>query len=497
MTAAVARIVARHIPINAVLVEELDIERSCLETVGIGLAGQTAPEARRVNYPPTQMKQLLAWCKRGEIGHRRAQSSRHGEWTSLVPKDFGGDVLAGPLSGQTGPLGVLLLLASASRGFEPRHAHMLGALIEPFAVALENNRRLRELTAETEAAEADKQSLLTRLGRSDLMPTIVGATAGLRAVMERAVLVSRSDVPVLIFGETGAGKEVIARAVHMGSRRVSGPFIRANCGAIPPELVDSQLFGHERGSFTGATDTRKGWFERADGGTLFLDEIGELPLPAQVRLLRILQDGHLERVGAQEHITVDVRIVAATHRDLVAMVREGRFREDLWYRIGVFPILLPPLRERIEDIPALARHFAERAATRFGLPIQLPTPEDIASLIAYPWPGNVRELAAVIDRAAILGNGERLEVTKALGAPALGLAPERVPPPVPPGAPAPARVASIDTAMRQHIEATLAMTHGRVEGPHGAAVLLGINPHTLRARMRKLGIDWGRFRPRA
>jgi transcriptional regulator with GAF, ATPase, and Fis domain len=240
---------------------------------------------------------------------------------------------------------------------------------------------------------------------------------------------------------------------------------------------------------------RKGWFERADGGTLFLDEIGDLPAAAQVRLLRVLQDGQLERIGGQQPIRVDTRIVTATHRDLTAMVREGRFREDLWYRIAVFPMLLPPLRERREDIAELARHFARRSATRFGLTPRMPSPPDLAALAAYAWPGNVRELAAVIDRAVILGNGERLEIVPALG---IGAVPE-----VPRGAlaapeatpvPSDDRVAPLDAAMRQHIESALAATHGRIEGPHGAARLLRVNPHTLRARMRRLGIAWGRFR---
>src|SRR5690606_24462521 len=178
---------------------------------------------------------------------------------------------------------------------------------------------------------------------------------------------------------------------------------------------DSQLFGHEKGSFTGAELARQGWFERADGGTLFLDEIGELPLEAQVRFLRVLQDGFVERVGGTHPVHVNVRIVAATHRDLAQMVREGRFREDLWYRLAVFPILMPPLRDRKEDIPDLARHFAERAATRFSLPVTFPTDEDLRLLRSYEWPGNIREFGAVIDRAAILGNGQRLEVSKSLG----------------------------------------------------------------------------------
>jgi transcriptional regulator with GAF, ATPase, and Fis domain len=300
----------------------------------------------------------------------------------------------------------------------------------------------------------------------------------------------------LLLGQTGTGKEVIARVIHTHSSRAPHAFLRVNCGAIPPELIDSELFGHERGAFTGASETRPGWFERADGGTLLLDEVGELPPAAQVRLLRVLQDGWLERVGGRQPIHVDVRIVAATHRDLGAMVTEGRFREDLWYRLAVFPIFLPPLRQRREDIPALAVHFAHRAAVRFSLPLVLPSDDDIALLSEYSWPGNIRELGAVIDRAAILGNGERLEV-----GPALGLSAQQTP--TSPAADPPARprrldsfaqILPLDEAMKQHIEAALTVTQGRIEGRRGAAAALKINPHTLRARMRKLGIDWNAFR---
>ena len=367
------------------------------------------------------------------------------------------------------------------------------------------------MAALREAAEADKRSLLTRLGRKTLGDTIVGVESGLRAVMERVELVARSDAPVLIFGETGTGKELVARAIHNRSSRRNGPFDRVNCGAIPPELIDSQLFGHERGAFTGAVEARRGWFERADGGTLFLDEIGELPPAAQVRMLRILQDGWMERVGGEKPINVDVRIVAATHRDLASMVAEGRFREDLWYRIAVFPIVLPPLRERREDIARLAVHFAERAATRFGLAPAVPTPDDLALLTAYSWPGNVRELAAVIDRAAILGDGKRLEVAKALGvdaamAPrcsqqsrdrwsraAAGAAVQL--PPRPDGQRAdraaqrgdpPAHRGRIDGHARPH------------RGPPRAPPRCCRSIRTrLRAKMRKLGIDWARFRDTA
>jgi transcriptional regulator with GAF, ATPase, and Fis domain len=326
-----------------------------------------------------------------------------------------------------------------------------------------------------------------RIKRPGLNEAIVGAEEGLREVMAAVRQVARSDAPVLILGETGTGKEVVARAVHSHSRRGNGPFLRVNCGAIPPELIDSELFGHERGSFTGASGTRRGWFERADGGTLFLDEIGELPPAAQVRLLRVLQDGSFQRVGGERTLNVDVRLVAATNRDLRQAVREGAFREDLWFRVAVFPIPLPPLRERLQDIPAMAAHFSLRAAERLGLPPRMPDAADLALLAAYPWPGNVREFASVIERAAILGDGRRLEVARALGV---------TPPPVPAAtARAPFLpdeengLLSFTEASRKHIETALIRCHGRVEGPFGAARLLEMNPNTLRSRMRKLGLS--------
>jgi len=308
-------------------------------------------------------------------------------------------------------------------------------------------------------------------------------------------------------GGTGPGRAGVRGAVHERSPRRDGPMVRVNCGAIPSELIDSELFGHEKGAFTGAIAAKQGWFERADGGTLLLDEVGELSLPAQVRLLRILQDGTLERVGGARTLHVDVRIVAATHRDLHRMVEDGTFREDLWYRLSVFPLRLPSLRERLEDLPALVAHFASRAGTRLGGTPLVPTASDLALLASYPWPGNVRELSAVIERAAILGHGRKLETAAALGAggpgllaPASSLArttslrPGAAPaasagPPTPPG-----EIDTLDEAMRKHIARALEATGGRIEGPRGTAAVLGINPHTLRSRMRKLGVKWSAFR---
>jgi transcriptional regulator with GAF, ATPase, and Fis domain len=320
----------------------------------------------------------------------------------------------------------------------------------------------------------------------------VGQSTGLKGVIERIELVSNSDVPILILGETGTGKELIARRIHDRSSRADHPFLRINCGAIPTELVDSQLFGHVKGAFTGAQSDAPGWFERADGGTLFLDEIGELPLAAQVRFLSVLQDGWFERVGGNKSIHVDVRIIAATHQDLAAMVTAGQFREDLWYRIAVFPVILPPLRQRKEDIPDLAEHFVKRASCRFKLYPVMPTRDDITLLQSYDWPGNIREFASVIDRAAILGNGKSLEINKSLG---WKREYSDATPRVDPKSQKHEQVNSefmqtLEAVTRVHVERILHHTNGRIDGPHGAAVILGINPHTLRGRMRKLAIDW-------
>lgn len=362
------------------------------------------------------------------------------------------------------------------------------AVLEPLAAAVANDHRLRELHRLKASAEADRETLLARLGRRGLTGAVIGADLGLHRVMERVAQVAGTDATVLILGETGAGKEVIARAIHERSMRHAGPFVRVNCGAVSPELIDSELFGHEKGSFTGALASRRGWFERADGGTLFLDEIGELTPQVQVRLLRVLQDGIVQRLGSERELSVDVRVIAATHRDLPTLVQDGAFREDLWYRLAVFPLILPPLRERLEDIPLLAAHFVQRAASRMGVPTPRLTARDLERLQAYRWPGNVRELGAVLERAVILGGGARLDLETALGTgiarkPRIAAAPAQTVPG------ATAAIAPLNQAMAAHIEQALRATGGRIDGPHGAARLLAVNPSTLRAKLRKHGID--------
>ncbi|WP_459557307.1 sigma-54 interaction domain-containing protein [Lacunimicrobium album] len=497
-------ILSRLFPLGSLLIRRFDRSHRTVLTVAMSsnTSTDTATEDRQ-SLSIDETEQLARWIANSRVLRRGKRLTGH--LGLILPEHIKSDVLAIPLLTDNQPLGVLLLVASHGLSFSDSEESLSEKLIEPFATALANDTRVEEIAALRQAAEADKGALLRRLGRTEISDGIVGEHQGLRPVMERVSLVAISDVPVLLLGETGTGKEVIARAVHNRSDRHDGPFIRVNCGAIPRELIDSQLFGHEKGSFTGADQTRQGWFERADGGTLFLDEIGELPLEAQVRFLRVLQDGFVERVGGANPIHVNVRIIAATHRDLSTMVADHQFREDLWYRLAVFPILIPPLRERLGDIPALAEHFASRASVRFGLAPVKPADSDILQLQSYTWPGNIRELGAVIDRAAILGEGRSLEIGKSLGinqpvrtatkpvfTTGYDLRPlnnSRDVISVDPG-----HILTLDDAMKAHIEKVLQITEGRIEGRKGAAAILGINPHTLRARMRKLNLEWSRFR---
>ena len=291
--------------------------------------------------------------------------------------------------------------------------------------------------------------------------------------------VAPTDASVLITGETGTGKELIARAIHRRSPRAKGPLIQVNCSAIPATLLASELFGHERGAFTGAVERRKGRFEQAHGGTLFLDEIGELPAEMQVMLLRVLQQREFERLGGSQTVRVDVRLVAATNRDLRAEAQAGRFRSDLYYRLNVFPIRVPALRERPADIPLLVAHFAAKHGERFGRPIARIDRRSMAQLVGYAWPGNVRELENVVERAVILSRNGTLRVERDL---------------LPGAAAGGGMVSHLEAEERQAIEAALRTSRGRISGANGAARRLGLPASTLEFRIRRLGIDKFRYR---
>jgi PAS domain S-box-containing protein len=318
---------------------------------------------------------------------------------------------------------------------------------------------------------------------------IVGRSPALREVLRRVELVAGTDSSVLITGETGTGKELVARAIHSHGPRREKPLVKVNCAALPTGLVESELFGHEKGAFTGASERRIGRFELADGGTIFLDEVGEVPLDVQVKLLRVLQERELERVGGTRTIRVDVRVIAATNRDLARAVAEGSFRQDLFYRLNVFPVQVPPLRERREDIPLLVHFFVSRYAAKIGRRIGRVEPDTLERLTAYPWPGNVRELENVVERAVILAPGPALEVPLEMlpGAPAAraaplpSLAPRAVPEPA-------AQEEDLEGVERRHIVSVLRRTGWRIDGPRGAAAILKLHPSTLRSRMQRLGI---------
>ena len=330
--------------------------------------------------------------------------------------------------------------------------------------------------------------------RSSMFEEIVGSSAALRKVLEQVAIVAPTDSTVLIQGETGTGKELIARAIHNRSRRANRAFIRVNCAAIPLSLMASELFGHEKGSFTGALQRRTGRFEAADAGTIFLDEIGELPPETQIALLRVLQERELERVGGNQSIPVDVRVLTATNKDLSAAVAEGVFRKDLFYRLNVFPIQLPPLRARGEDIPLLVEYLVERFAEKTGKTIRRISKETLNLFQSYAWPGNIRELQNVIERAVILCESETFSVDASWLAPAgptIRIPDDRTPRSDRSGVPLAADLAERERAM---IEKALREAQGLISGPAGAAARLGLPRQTLESKIRKLGIDRYRFK---
>jgi len=388
-------------------------------------------------------------------------------------------------------LGGLGLFAEGKNRYSPLHARLIALLHEPFTVALSNILQHQEILRLKDMLADDNRYLHQQMHQMT-GDTIIGADFGLGSVMEMVRQVAPLNSPVLLMGETGTGKEIIANAIHFASQRRNNPYITVNCGAVPENLIDSELFGHEKGAFTGAISRKRGRFERAHSGTIFLDEIGELPAAAQVRLLRVLQQHEIERVGGTESIPVDVRIISATHQNLPEMVSRGTFREDLWFRLNVFPIMIPPLRRRIEDIPALVNHFIEKKSRELKITERPALAGDaLEQLQGYHWPGNVRELENLVERALILNqitDSSRKLRFEPLGAPPV-LQKNKI------AERGDAVILPLEKMIEDHIQKALKHTGGKVEGTQGAARLLGVHPSTLRGRMKKLGIPYGRSAP--
>ncbi len=419
-------------------------------------------EQMRDFLPPASAAQLEAFMKDLD-----AQAPRRGQlW---IPQRFAvqrWDKTAFPAE------------ATLSR-FENRGQVFHTVILRNVDERLAAERRIELLTAE---AEYLRESARNVAGMGEML----GASPAMKELFNALQRVAATDATVLVTGETGTGKELIARSLHAASARSAKPLVRVNCAAIPGTLMESEFFGHERGAFTGATSRREGRFALADGGTIFLDEVAELPLDLQAKLLRVLQEGEFEPLGSTQTRKVDVRVVAATNRDLTAMVREGKFREDLFYRLNVFPLRVPPLCERDGDVPLLARAFIERLARRMGRRLEPLHPHDLQRLQAYRWPGNVRELQNVIERAIILSPGSRLDLERAMP----GVAAPKPPASGPAAKAVPILSArELESLERANIERALAACTWKISGPNGAAERLGLAASTLSSRIKALGIQ--------
>jgi formate hydrogenlyase transcriptional activator len=378
-------------------------------------------------------------------------------------------------------IGVAVFLRGEAGAFSAEQVAILRDVTRALSVATANALANEEIRKLRDQMQAENIALRAQLGQAPWFEDILANSTALKHVLDTVEQVATTDATVLITGETGTGKELIARAIHRRSARAGGPLVKVNCAAIPDTLLASELFGHERGAFSGAVDRRKGRFEQAHGGTLFLDEIGELPQEMQVLLLRVLQEREFERLGGTQTLQVDVRLVAATNRDLAEEVRAGRFRSDLYYRLNVFPIHVPPLRERAEDIPPLVAHFAEKYGAHFGRKISRIERRTLDLLQSHSWPGNVRELENAIERAVILARNGVLSIDASMLR-------ETTPPD--------AVSQQADMLERDAIGAALTASRGKISGDTGAAKAMGIPASTLEFRIKKLGIDKFRYRRR-
>lgn len=388
-------------------------------------------------------------------------------------KDNGLRSFAGyPLTFRGDLLGVIVMFGH--RPLTGEEFDRLSIFANSAAIAIRNAQLFAEVEQLKNRLHAENLYLREEIHLEHDFEAIIGNSPSIKSVLRKIEQVAHTDSTVLILGETGTGKELIARAIHNLSLRKARPLIRVDCGAISTNLIESELFGHEKGSFTGATTRRIGRFELADGGTIFLDEVGELPMDAQVKLLRVLQEREFERVGSNRMFTTNVRVIAATNRDLWTAVKTGSFRSDLLYRLNVFPIEVPPLRARTSDIPLLIRSFADKFSTKFGKHLHDIPQQTMDRLVTYAWPGNVRELENIIERAAILSQGPLLQIDEGLFQSNMTAEPNAS--------------GTLEEVERSYILRVLQVTDWVIEGKQGAASKLGLHPNTLRSRMKKLGL---------
>jgi hydrogenase-4 transcriptional activator len=477
----------QHIPLDVLSLIIRDTELSALRRIAQVAVDQVKLTDEIVPLPEDLWAKVLSWNIRVPTIMGSDQDEVIRGLAPHIELDENSIILI-PLWIENEFLGGLTLRAWGEGIYNSFHVELLAAATEPFAISLANALAHEKILKYRDNLLDDNRFLNKELF-SQSGDEIIGGNSGLRNVMEMVRQVAPLNNSVLLLGETGTGKEVIANEIHFASPRKNGPFIKVNCGAIPESLIDSELFGHEKGAFSGATTEKRGRFERADGGTIFLDEIGELPLQAQVRLLRVLQNREIERVGGTRMIPVDIRVIAATHRNLENMISDNRFREDLWFRLNVFPIIIPPLRQRKEDIPALTRHFVAQKSMELRIPTSPAiAPGALQRLTNYDWPGNVRELENLVERELIRYRGGQLLFDSVLPA---GRTSDYSEPQKGSSIHTPLR---LDELMSLHISKVLKMTKGKIHGPGGAAELLGLEPNTLRARMDKLGIKYRRNR---
>ena len=457
---------------------------------------ETVAHVTSTEYDAISVKNVLTKKGRKQVEDQRSVRIRvidrlgDDPVTGPVAEAFGASDLSGlvmDLVLEKTMLGVLSVFNNGKEKFNREHIHLFSLLSKPCGIALTNSLRFRELEHFKEVLIDDNRYFQDELNKFS-GEKVIGTQSGLKKVMQLVQKVAPLESPVLLLGETGTGKEVIANTIHNLSHRKNRPFIPVNCGAIPASLLDSELFGYEKGAFTGAVSQKRGRIERANGGTLFLDEIGELSPEAQVRLLRVLQEKEIDRVGGSETVRVNIRIIAATHQNLEKMMAQYQFRADLFFRLRVFPIILPPLKDRKEDIPDLLDYFIMKKSKEMKRSvIPIPSPDAIQRLMNYHWPGNIRELENAVERSLILDRGNLL-FFKGIGDNQSDLLfNAAISPPTDMD-----QTFDLNQVISDHIQRIMALCKGRVEGEKGAAKLLNIHPSTLRKKMKKLNIPFGR-----